>query len=234
MSTEDPGAVYRELPTRSLPSQGPAGGGSLFALRAAAVLGPLMIVTFVARPASKLVLFGVCLGIFAAAELLARAVAKKAPDRVKNLTLVFGLVSGAGVIASLVLTSFQDATVYAMGVDRLVGEKSRWVGRHVRVEGMLVQHTLRFREQPCEYVFDATKAGAVVHVRYPSCIKPDTLRDDMPEVGVTAEGKLQADGTFVASNVLAKCPSKYDMKTKPGGSQQTPGAPPPSPASLLP
>ncbi len=230
MSTDDPGAVSRELAAPAAPNT----SGSLFGLRFAAALGPLLIVAFVLRPASRVTLFVACLAIFAAVELLTRAVAKNAPDRVSNLTLVFGLVSGAGLIASLVLSTFQNTTVYAMGVDRLVGEKGKWVGRHVRVEGMLVQHTLRFREQPCEYIFDATKGNAVVHVRYPSCIKPDTLRDDMPEVGVTAEGKLQADGTFVATNVLAKCPSKYDMKTKPGGSVQTPGAPPPNPASLLP
>lgn len=212
--------------------------GNLFLLRLAIALGPLLVVTFVVRPGSKLALFAMALGVFAATELVARAISSRARDKVKNLTMVFGLVSVAGVIASLVLTSFQDATVYAMGVDRLVAEKGKWTGRQVRVEGILVKGSLRFREVPCEYTFDATKGDAVVHVRYPSCIKPDTLRDDMPEVGVTAEGKLQPNGEFVANNVLAKCPSKYEMKdnkAKPNSSGPTPGAPPPpSPAAVVP
>ena len=130
----------------------------------------------------------------------------------KGLFLVGGLLLGAVGIAALVLTNFKDATVYAKGVDQLLGEKARWVGRSVRVEGVLVRGTLKFQEKPCEYQFDATKGGQTIHIRYPSCIKPDTLRDDMPEVGVTAEGKLLPTGEFQANNVLAKCPSKYEQK----------------------
>lgn len=142
----------------------------------------------------------------------------------KGLIIVGALIAGAATIVGLVLTNFKDATVYAKGVDQLLAEKDRWVGRSVRVEGTLVQGTMKFQEKPCEYQFDAIKGGAVIHIRYPSCIKPDTLRDDMPDVGVTAEGKLLANGEFQASNVLAKCPSKYDMKNGPK-SPMVPGAP---------
>jgi cytochrome c-type biogenesis protein CcmE len=148
----------------------------------------------------------------------------------RGLILVGALMLTAGGIVALVLTNFKDATVYAKGVDQIVAEKDKWVGRSVRVEGVLVRGTLKFQEKPCTYEFDATKGGQVVHVRFPSCIKPDTLRDDMPEVGVTAEGKLQANGEFLASNVLAKCPSKYEMKDK----AKQPGMQPSPPANLNP
>ena len=130
----------------------------------------------------------------------------------KGLLIVGALVLGAVGIATLVLTNFKDATVYAKGVDQLMAEKGKWVGRSMRVEGILVKGTMKFQEKPCEYQFDATKGGATIHIRYASCIKPDTLRDDMPEVGVTAEGKLLENGEFQANNVLAKCPSKYEQK----------------------
>jgi cytochrome c-type biogenesis protein CcmE len=50
-------------------------------------------------------------------------------------------------------------------------------------------------------------------VRYAQCIVPDTFKD-VPgmDVGVTVEGKLAAGGGFEASQVMAKCPSKYEMK----------------------
>jgi len=140
-----------------------------------------------------------------------------APPQAKSRKPIYGVVAlclGAAAIAALVLTNFNDSTVYAKGVEQLIAEKGRWVGRNVRVEGILVRGTLKFREKPCEYEFDATRGGKTIHVRYPSCIKPDTLRDDMPEVGVTAEGKLLVSGEFHATNVLAKCPSKYEMKDK--------------------
>jgi cytochrome c-type biogenesis protein CcmE len=34
------------------------------------------------------------------------------------------------------------------------------------------------------------------------------------KVEVTAEGQLQANGTFRASQIMAKCPSKYEMRGK--------------------
>ena len=152
---------------------------------------------------------------------------------VKGLIAVGALIAVAAGIVALVLTNFKDATVYAKGVDQLVADKGKWVNRAVRVEGVLVRGTLKFQEKPCEYTFDATKGGQVVHIRYPSCIKPDTLRDDMPEVGVTAEGKLQSSGEFLASNVLAKCPSKYEMKDKAKQPGMQPGMPPASPPANL-
>jgi cytochrome c-type biogenesis protein CcmE len=127
------------------------------------------------------------------------------------------LVAAAGGISVLVMMNFKDSTVYAKGVDQLLNEQPKWVGRNVRAEGTLVRGTLKFQEKPCLYEFDATKNGKTMHVKFPSCIKPDTLRDDMPgqsEVGVTAEGKLLASGEFEANNVLAKCPSKYEMQDK--------------------
>ena len=151
----------------------------------------------------------------------------------RRIWLPIVLVGFMVATVALVMVSFKDSTIYSKGIDQLVAEKGKWVGRTVRVEGTLVRGTLKFREKPCEYQFDATRGGATIHVRYASCIKPDTLRDDMPDVGVTAEGKLTDQGDFVATNVLAKCPSKYEMKDKaqkgyPGLEN---GAPPPPPAS---
>jgi cytochrome c-type biogenesis protein CcmE len=57
------------------------------------------------------------------------------------------------------------------------------------------------------------KKDTQVPVRFPQCVVPDTFKD-VPgmEMGVTVEGELLADNTFLATKVLAKCPSKYDMK----------------------
>jgi cytochrome c-type biogenesis protein CcmE len=44
------------------------------------------------------------------------------------------------------------------------------------------------------------------------------------DVGVTVEGELLADNSFVASTVLAKCPSKYEMKERQGRGEQMPHA----------
>ncbi len=137
---------------------------------------------------------------------------KSKPKR--NLGLLLGLVAMTGGITALAL-SFQESAVYAKSVDQLVAEQGRLSGRAVRVQGNLVKGTLVHQEQPCEYRFRMTKGGVELPVRYPNCVVPDTFRD-VPnmDVEVTVQGKLLADNTFEASEVMAKCPSKYDMQEK--------------------
>jgi cytochrome c-type biogenesis protein CcmE len=93
------------------------------------------------------------------------------------------------------------------------------------VQGILVKGTLVHRDQPCEYRFDIQAKGAVLPVRFPQCVLPDTFRD-MPgmDVAVTAEGKLTQSGGFEASNIMAKCPSKYEMKEMQKDGQAAPHA----------
>lgn len=145
---------------------------------------------------------------------VAPEVAEEAAPKRRGWLTVGLLVAAAGAIAALVLTNFKDSTVYAKGVDQVLAEKGKWTGRNLRVEGTMVRGSLKFQEKPCLWEFDATRNGATVHVKYPGCIKPDNLADrpDMPDVGVTVEGKLATNGEFEATNILTKCPSKYDMK----------------------
>jgi cytochrome c-type biogenesis protein CcmE len=135
--------------------------------------------------------------------------------------------AGAGTLA-LVLGGMKDNSIYAKSVDDLIRERDKFQGRAVRAEGNLVHGTLVRREAPCEYRFSIEKKGTVIPVRYAQCVVPDTFRD-MPnmDVGVTVEGKLLADNSFEATNVLAKCPSKYEMKERQQHGETMPHNPPP-------
>jgi cytochrome c-type biogenesis protein CcmE len=139
----------------------------------------------------------------------------------KNLGLLVGLLVVAGGITALVL-NFQDAAVYAKSVDQVAADKSL-VGRALRVEGGLVKGSLVHQESPCEYRFRMSEKGAEIPVRYGKCVVPDTFRD-VPgmDVRVTVEGKIGADGTFEATQVMAKCPSKYEMKQKQSAGEAAP------------
>jgi len=143
----------------------------------------------------------------------------------KRLLLVIPLVMAAAAIVALVLVGMQDKGMYSKPVDELVAQKAKFVDRPVRVEGNLVHGSLEKRESPCEYRFRMEKNGVELPVRFGKCIVPDTFRD-MPgmDVQVTVEGQLKADNTIEASNVLAKCPSKYEMKQKQAGGEKAPHA----------
>jgi cytochrome c-type biogenesis protein CcmE len=142
-----------------------------------------------------------------------------------NVGLLIGLLVMGGGILTLVFTSFQGSAVYSKEVDDLVRDKDKLGDRAVRVTGTLVKGSLMKRDQPCEYRFNIEKKGVVLPVRYAQCIVPDTFRD-MPgmDVSVTAEGKLTQAGNFEASNIMAKCPSKYEMKDRAKNGEQAPHA----------
>jgi cytochrome c-type biogenesis protein CcmE len=144
----------------------------------------------------------------------------------KRRALVLGLGLAAASLAALVLFGVKGGSIYAKPVDQLLREKGTFTNRPVAAEGMLVHGSLEKRDQPCEYRFVIAKNGSELPVRFPQCVVPDTFRD-VPgmDVGVTVEGRLQADDTFEATKVLAKCPSKYEMQEKQRRGEQVPHGP---------
>lgn len=159
--------------------------------------------------------------VAAPAEAPAKAPAKK--RKLQNVGLLGALlVMGVGILA-LVLTSFKQSAVYSKGVDELVAEKDKIAGRNVRVTGNLVKGTLKRRDDPCEYRFSIGKNEKTLDVRYAQCVVPDTFRDVAGmDVEVTAEGKIHDDGWFEANQIMAKCPSKYEMKDRAQKGEQKP------------
>jgi cytochrome c-type biogenesis protein CcmE len=157
-----------------------------------------------------------------------RAADDEDPDRRRwvGLLVAVGLAMGAAGIAALVLTGMQDKAMYSKPVDELLAQKTRFLGRPVRAEGMLVHGSLVHRDQPCEYRFVIAKNGAELPVRFAQCVVPDTFKD-VPDldVGVTVEGQLQADSSFEATDVLAKCPSKYEMEKRKKDGEHMPHGP---------
>jgi cytochrome c-type biogenesis protein CcmE len=156
----------------------------------------------------------------------ARAGAGGAGKRWVGPAIASGLAMVAAAIAALVLTGMQDNAIYSKPVDQLLAQKAKFAGRPVRAEGNLIHGSLMKREQPCEYRFSIAKNGVELPVRFAQCVVPDTFRD-VPDldVGVTVEGELQSDDTFEATSVLAKCPSKYEMKQRKDHGEQMPHGP---------
>ena len=125
------------------------------------------------------------------------------------------VVGGLGSIVLFLLlgSGAQEAFVYSKLVNEVVTHPAEWQDRELRVEGLLTQGSIRFRESPCEWRFTLEKNGHDMPVRYPQCIVPDTFRDGV-NLTVIVQGKLQSDGSFLASAVVPRCPSKYEMQQR--------------------
>jgi len=140
-----------------------------------------------------------------------------AEERKRGWGLLAGLVALMGGILVLVFNGSEDAVVYSYKVDELKAKAAELADRQVRVQGSLVYGTLVKRDKPCEHQFLMTqtgeKNGVPLKVSFPQCVVPDTFREVKGvDVEVTAEGRLNADGTLEATKLFAKCPSKYEMR----------------------
>ena len=78
------------------------------------------------------------------------------------------------------------------------------------VPGSLVHDTTDFG---VHFLIADDGTGSPLTVTYKGGQVPDTMDDPTGPVEIVAEGKLDGTGTFSASNVLAKCPSRLSDAT---------------------
>jgi cytochrome c-type biogenesis protein CcmE len=142
--------------------------------------------------------------------------------RLNGRLLLVGTLAVSATIAALVFGLSKPKVMYSRGVFELLQNPLR--DRPLRVEGILVGGSLCKVEKKCEFQFRMTdKPGRAppgsrdeLEVRFANCVVPDTFAD-VPgvDVEVVAEGELCEDCSyFAATQILAKCASKYEI---PGG-----------------
>jgi cytochrome c-type biogenesis protein CcmE len=117
-----------------------------------------------------------------------------------------------------------DPFTYSVSVTQVVSTPAEYAGRDLRVEGMLTDGSVRFRDEPCEWRFTIEEGEHVIPVRFSQCIVPDTFRDHM-DISVVVQGQME-DGTFIASEVIPRCPSRYDMDERASRGERMPHASP--------
>ncbi len=124
-------------------------------------------------------------------------------QRLYIVLLAMLLLGGA---SALVLTAMGDNLVYFYGPTELMARKDITPERRLRIGGLVEQgsvvkdgKTIRFK------VSDTTNALPVVFTG----LLPDLFREGQ---GVVAEGRLDRDGIFQASEVLAKHDENYMPK----------------------
>lgn len=119
--------------------------------------------------------------------------------------LAVGLVLGGVVIAAaLTLRAFQDNMMFFVDISEVADGKAP-NNHNFRVGGLVVDGSVRRQPGELDVEFTLTDTKNTLDVRYAG-ILPDLFREGQ---GIVAHGYLDAGGTFVADEVLAKHDENY-------------------------
>jgi cytochrome c-type biogenesis protein CcmE len=112
--------------------------------------------------------------------------------------------------------AFSGAAMYYLSVDELLARGASAYGENVRVSGHVLPDSVDkdSATNTLQFVMadKGSTSGSSLPVVYSGVI-PDAFKDD---ANVVLEGRLDANGTFEANNLLVKCPSKYQARTDEG------------------
>lgn len=112
-------------------------------------------------------------------------------------------------LAYLVYGGIQQGATYWVTVGELrqrAGASSSLLPSRVRLGGTVAPGTVRWDTTHRNLSFVITDGTATLPVRY-SGVVPDIFAEDRQ---VVVEGAVGRDGTFDATTLLAKCPTKYN------------------------
>ncbi len=126
------------------------------------------------------------------------------PARKQRLILIGLMVIGAGLATAFALKSFNENLMYFFSTTDVVEGKAPG-DTLFRLGGMVVKGTVERPNDGLTVRFKLTDYSKEVTVEYTG-ILPDLFREGQ---GIVAHGKLNAQGVFIAEEVLAKHDENY-------------------------
>ncbi|MDM8547821.1 cytochrome c maturation protein CcmE [Candidatus Venteria ishoeyi] len=122
----------------------------------------------------------------------------------QRLALVVLLVLGVGISVALALTAFnKNLQAYFTPTEIANGEAPK--GQTINVGGLVKEGSVQRASDSLKIQFDVSDTAKEVNVVYEG-ILPDLFREGQ---GIVVTGRIQQDGTFLASEVLAKHDETY-------------------------
>ena len=110
-------------------------------------------------------------------------------------------VAGAGVLAA---SALRDEAAYFRTPAEVVAGKTT-VGEPMRLGGMVAAGSIKRQADGLTIDFVATDGKASIPVQFKGIV-PDLFAENS---GMVADGRLRADGVFVADRILAKHDERY-------------------------
>lgn len=124
--------------------------------------------------------------------------------RKKRIAIVCTIILGMGTAAALILTAFEKNLLYFYSPTQIASGEAP-TSRAFRIGGLVEQDSVNRDPASLRVSFKLTDTKETVTVIYEG-ILPDLFREGQ---GIVANGKLDADGVFQASEVLAKHDENY-------------------------
>lgn len=159
-----------------------------------------------------------------------RAAVRVRPANGKSKFIIGGMLIAVAVFY-LIYSSFQSTQQYFLTVEELHAKGAAVMGRDVRISGAVIGDSIQYDADTLTLRFTIANTpgdqetvdaqgglAAVLHqavmdpnaARLPveySGVMPDLLRNEAQAI---MTGKMGDDGVFYASELLLKCPTKYE------------------------
>lgn len=122
----------------------------------------------------------------------------------KKRYIIGGCVILAAVVYLLYL-SFGDAVSYYVKVSEFFDRESELTGTNIRVAGKIAA-PINWDTEALDLQFNISEGGESMPVIYKGA-RPSGFKEDS---SILVEGRYQSDGLFHASQLIIRCPSKYE------------------------
>lgn len=125
----------------------------------------------------------------------------------KKRYIIGGIILVA-VVGYLFSLSFSSSVSYYLTVSEFLARSTELQDTTVRVAGKIADSPVEWDAEGLELKFTITEGGRTMPVIYHGA-KPSGFK-----VGsdILVEGKYHSDGIFHASQLIMKCPSKYEIE----------------------
>lgn len=127
--------------------------------------------------------------------------------RNRQVAIAVGVILIA--VVYVLITGMRESMVYYYTVSEVAARQAELTGEPLRVAGNVVPGSIQSDSTGLLHHFVIQEGGKTLPVVYRD-IPPDTFQDNAEAV---VEGSIDADGTFQATFLMAKCPSKYEAET---------------------
>lgn len=140
----------------------------------------------------------------------------------KVIQILVSVLLIGGSLTYLLSTSMSEQIEYFHPADAVIVRSAELQGQRIRMGGFVVKDSILQKKGTLEYQFEVQPIAAMmkhpeamnetITVRFTGIV-PDTFKDDAQ---VIVSGAVEGD-TFQATDLLAKCPSKYEAAEKNAG-----------------